>query len=184
MMGLLGIYDDDTLLASFEDIDTGNFPQWRANVMGNSAVDRELSIDLLLQALDLTRVVSGKTPTRMFMGLGQRRKYANLLLPDVRFQPTVLKGGYETLTFAGGDGTVTFVIDPLCQNKHIFMEPAGAIQKYEMSPLGWGDLDQQMHQRAGYDEWDAFLRLYTNLGVEQRNCLTLVKDLVEPSLYV
>ena len=183
MMGLLGIYDDDTLLASFEDIDTGAVPQWRANVMGNSGIDRELSIDLLLQALDLTRVVSGKSPTRMFMGLGQRRKYANLLLPDVRFQPTVLKGGYETITFAGGDGTVTFVIDPFCQNKHIFMEPAGAIMKYEMSPLGWGDLDQQMHQRAGYDEWDAFLRIYTNLGVEQRNCLTLIKDLVEPSLY-
>jgi hypothetical protein len=183
MMGLLGIFDNDTLLAMFENIDTGTYPDWRANVLSNSSVDRELSIDLMLQALDLTRVVSGKSANRMFMGLGQRRKYANLLLPDVRFQPTVLKGGYETLTFAGGDGTVSMVVDPMCQNKHIFLEPSGTVQKYEMTPLGWGNLDQQMHQRSGYDEWDCFLRIYTNLGVEQRNCLTLIKDLVEPNLY-
>ncbi len=65
----------------------------------------ELSIDLMLQACDATRTRSGARGSRMFMGLGQRRKYANLLLPDVRFAPAVLKGGYETLTFAGGDGS-------------------------------------------------------------------------------
>ena len=183
MMGLLGIYDDDSLLSQFEMIDTGDYPDWRANKLWNSGVNRELSIDLLLQALDLTRVVSGKSANRMFMGLGQRRKYANLLMPDVRFQPTVLKGGYETLTFAGGDGTVTMVVDPMCYNEHIFLEPAGIIQKYEMAPLGWGDMGQEWHQRQGYDEFDKFLKLYTNLGVEFRNCLTLLKDLVEPNLY-
>ncbi len=183
MMGLLGIFDNDALLAVFENIDTGTYPDWRANVLSNSGVTRELSIDLLLQCLDLTRTVSGKTPDRMFMGLGQRRKYANLLMPDVRFQPTVLKGGYETLTFAGGDGTVSMVIDPMCQNEKIFMEPSGTIQRYEMAPLGWGNMDQQWHKRSGYYEWDSFLRLYSNLGVENRNCLLLLKDLVEPNLY-
>ena len=183
MMGLEGIYDDDTLLASFEDIDTGDFPAWRANVLGNSSVNRELSMDLMLQALDLTRMVSGGKAMKMRMGLGQRRKYANLLMPDVRFQPTVLKGGYETLTFAGGDGTVQIVIDPMAQPNKIYFEPGGTIQRYEMSPLEWGNVDQQWHQRAGYDEWDAFLRIYTNLGTEQRNNLTLLKDLVEPNLY-
>ncbi len=183
MMGLLGIFDNDTKLVKFQNIDTGNYPEWQANVLGNSSVARELSIDLLLQALDLTRVKAGKQPDRMFMGLGQRRKYANLLLPDVRFQPTVLKGGYETLTFAGGDGTVTMVVDPMCQNEHIFMEPTGTVQRYEMTPLGWGNMDQQWHQRSSYDEYDAFLRLYCNLGTEARSSLTLLKDLVEPSLY-
>ena len=183
MMGLLGIFDNDTLLASFENVDTTTYPDWRANVLSNSGVTRELSIDLLLQCLDLTRTVSGKTPNRMFMGLGQRRKYANLLMPDVRFQPTVLKGGYETLSFAGGDGTVSMVIDPMCQNEKTFLEPSGTIQRYEMTPLGWGDMGQDWHQRQGYDQFDRFLRLYSNLGVEARNCLTLLSDLVEPSLY-
>lgn len=185
MMGLEGIYDDDTLLATFENIDTGTYPMWRANVLGNSSVNRELSIDLMLQAVDLTRMMAGagQKPTMMRMGLGQRRKYANLLMPDVRFAPTVLKGGYETLTFAGGDGTVAIVIDPMAQPNKIYFEPGGTIMKYEMFPLGWGDMDGAFKQRVGYDEYDRFLKLYANLGCEQRNNLTVVKDLVEPSLY-
>ena len=183
MMGLSGIYDDGTLLDTFENIDADTYPKWGANVMSASGVDRELSVDLLLQAMDLTRTQSGVTPNIMRMGLGQRRKYANLLLPDVRFQPSKLVGGYETLTFANGDGSVEMIIDPVCLPGKIFMEPRGTIQKYEMSPLSWGNLDQQMHWRTGYDEWDMFLRIYTNLGVETRACLTLISDLVEPSIY-
>jgi len=183
MTGLEGIYDDGTLLATFENITVASYPHWKANILSNSGVNRELSIDLMLQALDVTRTQSGKTVKTIRMGLGQRRKYANLLLPDVRFAPAELEGGYEKLTFAGGDGSVKMIIDPALPPNKIFCEPAGAIEKYEMAALGWGKLDQQIHQRAGYDEWDQFLRVYTNLGCEQRNCLTLVKDLVEPSLF-
>jgi hypothetical protein len=182
--GLLGIYDDGTLLDTYESISADNIPKWRANMIGNSGVNRELSIDLMLNAVDVARIRSGKKIDTIRMGLGQRRKYANLLLPDVRFAPTVLKGGYETLTFSGGDGSLSIVVDPLTQPNKIFFEPNGVIQKYELTPLGWGNLDgSQMHQRAGYDEWDAFLRIYTALGVEQRNCLSLLYDLTEPTLY-
>lgn len=182
--GLKGIYDDGTLLDTFESISADNIPKWRANMLGNAGVNRELSIDLMLNAVDVTRIRSGKSVDTIRLGLGQRRKYANLLLPDVRFAPTVLKGGYETLTFAGGDGSLTMVVDPMTQPNMIFFEPNGVIKKYELTPLGWGNLDgSQMHQRAGYDEYDCFLRIYTALGCEQRNCLTLLYDLTEPALY-
>lgn len=183
MTGLDGIYDDGTLLATFENIVAADYPMWQANVLGNSSVNRELSIDLMLQSLDVTRTQAAKSVSIMRMGLGQRRKYANLLLPDVRFAPAELIGGYEMLTFSGGDGSVKMIIDPALSPNKIYCETEGAIQKYEMTELGWGKLDQQIHQRQGYDEWDQFLRIYTNLGCEQRNCLTLIKDLVEPSLF-
>ncbi|HHT9147318.1 MAG TPA: hypothetical protein ACFYD4_16820, partial [Candidatus Wunengus sp. YC61] len=65
-----------------------------------------------------------------------------------------------------------------------FFMPDGVIKKYELTPLGWGNLDgSQLHQRASYDEYDAFLRIYTNLGAEQRNNLTLLYDLQEPTIY-
>lgn len=179
MTGLEGIYDDGTLLAVFEGITVADYPQWKANILHNSGTGRNLTIELMLQALDQTRVRSGKIVRTVRMGLGQRRAYANLLMPDVRFQPAELRGGYETLTFAGGDGAVKIVVDPDLPPGCIFFEPEGAVKKYEMAPLGWGSLDQQIHQRQGYDEWDQFLRIYTNLGCEQRNCLTLLKDLNE-----
>jgi hypothetical protein len=184
LTGLEGIFDDGTNCAVFENITVASNPKWSANVIGNSSVNRELSIDLMLNACDLTRTRSGLNVKTIRMGLGQRRKYANLLLPDVRFAPTVLKGGYETLSFSGGDGSLTIMVDPLQQPNKIYFEPDGIIQKYELTPLGWGNLDgSQMHQRSGYDEWDAFLRIYSQLGVEQRNCLTVLKDLVAPTLY-
>ena len=182
--GLAGIYDDGTALDTFENINADTYAKWRANILGNSGVDRELSIDLMLNAVDLARFTSGKKIDTIRMGLGQRRKYAGLLLPDVRFAPTVLKGGNETLTFSGGDGSLNIVVDPMNQPGKIFFEPNGVIQKYELTPLGWGNLDgSNMHRRSGYDEWDMYLRLYSNLGVEERNSLCLLKDLVEPSLY-
>jgi hypothetical protein len=182
--GLEGLYDDGTLLATFENVTVASNPKWSANVMGNSSVNRELSLDLMLNAVDLTRTRSGLQVKKIRMGLGQRRKYANLLMADVRFAPTVLKGGYETLTFSGGDGSLEMVIDPMTQPGKIYFEPDGIIQKYELVDLGWGEVDGlKMRQRAGYDEYDMFLRLYTNLGCEQRNGLTVIKDLVEPTLY-
>lgn len=182
--GLMGLYDNDTLLASFEGIDCGDNPEWQANVLSNSGVNRELTLELMLDATDLTRIRSGASVTRMRMGFGQRRKYAGLFLADVRFSPEVLKGGYRTITFAAGDGSIEMLIDPASQPNKIFFEPEGVIQKYELTPLGWGNLDgSQLHQRANYDEWEAFLRVYSNLGCEQRNCLTLLSDLTEPTSY-
>lgn len=180
--GLEGIYDDGTTLATFENITVSGNDKWAANVLGNSSVNRELSIDLMLAAVDTARLRSGKQIDTIRMGLGQRRKYANLLMPDVRFAPTVLRGGYEVLSFAAGDGSIEMIIDPVQKPNKIYFEPKGVIMKYELSPLGWGNLDgSQLHQRAGYDEWDAFLRIYTNLGCEQRNCLVVLKDLAEPA---
>lgn len=182
--GLDGIFDNGTLLTSFENITVSANPKWAANRMTNSSVNRELEVDLMLNALDLTRVRSGMTANTIHCGIGQRRKYANLLLPDVRYAPTQLKGGYEVLTFSGGDGSVKIIVDSMAQPNKMRFYPDGVIEKFEMTPLGWGNLDgSQMHRRSGYDEWDLFLRLYTNLGCEQRNCLTSLEDLVEPSLY-
>lgn len=183
LTGLEAIYDDGTAVATFENITVANFPKWRANIISNGGVDRELSIDLMLQALQLSQTRAGKRIATIRMGLGQRRKYANLLLPEVRFAPQELKGGYETLTFAGGNGAVEIVVDPKAQPNKLFFEPADTIKKYELKSLGWDNNDPGMHQRSGYDEFDQFLNLYTNLGCEQRNGLVLIKDLKEPKLY-
>ena len=181
MTGMEGIFDDGTLLASFEDITVATYPRWSANVLGNSSVNRELSIDLMLEACDAVRARSKGKAGQMFMGLGQRRKYANLLLPDVRFDAGTLRGGYEVLTFAGGDGSVEIMVCQEAPVNKIFVQPVGEVKKYVLADLGWGDMDQRMHWRSGYDEWDQFLRIYANLGVERRASLTLISDLTEPS---
>jgi hypothetical protein len=183
--GLDALYDDGTLLSTFEDILPATYPQWAGNILSNSGVDRELAIDLMLQACDVARTMSGRTIDTIRLGLGQRRKYANLLMPDVRYTPGELRGGYETLAFSGGDGRIKLVVDPLNQPGKMYFEPDGVIQKFELLPLGWSDVDgNKMHRVSGYDSYDAFLRIFTNLGTDtQRNALTKLTDLVEPSLF-
>jgi len=114
------------------------------------------------------------------MGLGQRRKYFDLLSSDIRFAPTKLEGGYETLSFSQ-NAAVKILIDPMTQPNRLYFEPDGAIKKYELTPIGWGGFDaNKMHWRSGYDEADLFLRTYTNLGVENRPALTVLDNLTEP----
>lgn len=183
MIGLDGLFDDGTLLTTFENINTTTYPKWKANKLGNSGVDRELSVDLMLQACDLVRFDAGPNKIQMRMGTGQRRKYVNLLLPDVRFAPTELRGGYEVLTFSAGNGNVEIIVDPDTQPGKIYVHPDGAIKKYELTPLGWGNPGEKLTQRANYDEYDLFLRIYSNLGCEQRNALTYITDLTEPDIW-
>jgi len=181
LTGLEGIYDDGTLLASFEGITVANDPEFKANIMSNSDVNRELSIDLMLAAMDMSAARSHTQVDCIRMGMGQRRKYFALLSPDIRFAPKNLQGGYETLSFSQ-NAAVDMVIDPKTQPNVIYFEPKKCIKKYELTPIGWGGFDpNKMHWRSGYDQADMFLRTYTNLGVEERQALTKVSDLTEPA---
>lgn len=181
LMGLDAMYDDGTNSASFEGITVASYPEFKANILSNSSVNRELSIDLMLAAMDMTAARSSSQVGLIRMGLGQRRKYFNLLAPDIRFAPGELKGGYETLKFSQ-NAAVEIMVDPVTQPNKIYFEPKGAIKKYELTPIGWGGFDtNKMHWRENYDQASMYLRTYTNLGVEERQALTVLSDLTEPS---
>lgn len=181
LTGLNGLFDDGTLIASFQGQTVSTYPEFVANILDNSAVNRELSIDLMLQAVDLTSTRSDQTVQLILTGLGQRRKYFNLLAPDVRYAPGTFIGGYETLAFSQ-NGQIKMVFDPHAQPNRMYFMPADGVKKYELTPIGWGGLDgQKMHWRENYDQATMFLRTYANLGVERRNALTLLDDLTEPT---
>lgn len=181
MVGMLGHFDNGSLLATYEGVTVANDPEFKAQMLTNSSVNREVSIDLMLLAMDAAAGRSGIRPNTIMMGLGQRRKYFGLLAPDIRFAPQKLQGGYESLTFAQ-DGAVNMVVDPVAQPNRMFFYPDGAIKKYTLTDLGWGGFDpNRMHWRADYDEATMYLRMYANLGCEQRNALVLLGDLTEPT---
>jgi len=181
LTGLDGMFDDGTNLATFEGITITSDPEFKANVMRNANVNRELSIDLMLAAMDMSAARSHTPVNCIRLGLGQRRKYFGLLAPDIRFSPKELKGGYEVLSFSQ-NAAVEMFVDPVTQPNQIYFEPKKTIKKYELTPIGWGGFDpNKMHWRPDYDQATMFLRTYTNLGVEERQALTLLKDLTEPA---
>lgn len=181
LMGLNGMFDDGTLITTFEGVNTTTYPEFKANILNNSAVNRELSLDLMLAACDLTATRSDDVVDTIITGLGQRRKYFGLLANDVRYAPGDFLGGYERLRFAQ-NAQISLVFDPHAQPNRMYFMPLSAIKKYELTPIGWGGFDpNKMHWRENYDQATMYLRTYTNLGVEKRNALTLLDDLTEPS---
>lgn len=183
LTGLEGIYDDGTLLASFQDITVSGNEWWKANILDNGAVGRELTEDLMIQGYNAGRIVGGQKPKLIRMGLGQQRKYVALYTPDVRFAPQEIKGGFKTMTFAAGDGDTQILIDPLCTPGKIYFEPENGVKKFVMRELGWLDLDQVMHMVRGYDLWELAVGMYANMGTMQRNALTKITDLLEPTRF-
>lgn len=181
LTGLNGMFDDGTLLAAFEGITVSTDAEWKANILGNSDVNRELTTDLMLSSIDTSAARSDSDVGMIRLGLGQRRKYFGLLEPDVRYAPGQYKGGYEKLTFSQ-NGAIEMVVDPYTQPNRMYFEPNDAIKKYELTPIGWGGFDpNRMHWRQDYDEGTMYLRTYANLGVEKRTALTLLDDLTEPT---
>ena len=181
IMGLEGMFNDDVHTTTFEGITLSSDPEFVPNVLGNSGVNRELTLDLMLQAMDLTTTRSDEQVSNILTGLGQRRKYFNLLAGDVRYTAGKFVGGYETLQFAQ-NGMVSMTFDPYAQPNRMYFYPQGVIKKFELTPIGWGGFDaNKMHWRENYDQASAFLRTYTNLGTEKRNALTLLEDLTEPA---
>lgn len=179
--GMEGLFDDGTDLSVFEGITVANDPEWIATLHGNSSVNRELSMDLMLALIDaVAGRAAGNGVDTMWMGLGQRRKYYGLMAPDVRYTPGEFLGGYERLTFSQ-NGQIKIIVDPMCRPNKIYMAPINAIKRYELTPIGWGGFDpNKMHWRQDYDEATMFLRTYTQLGVENRRALGALEDLVEP----
>jgi len=181
LSGMEAMFDDGTNVATFEGITVANDPEWKANILSNSSVNRELSIDLMLAAMDLVPARSTTEVDTIWMGLGQRRKYFNLLSPDVRYAPATYIGGYERLEFQQ-NGAVKIIVDPMAQANKIYFAQINAIKKYELTPIGWGGFEpQKMHWRQDYDEATMFLRTYCNLGVENRRALVTLSDLTEPA---
>ncbi len=181
LAGLEAAYDDGTNLATYEGITIANDPEFKANIMSNSGVPRDLSIDLMLAAVDMTAARSQNTVGLIRMGIGQRRKYYGLMAPDIRYSAGQLMGGYEKLSFSQ-NGAISMVVDPVTQPNTIYFEPMDALKRYVLADIGWGGFDpNKMHWREDYDQATMFLRIYSNLGTEERNALTKLADLREPS---
>jgi hypothetical protein len=181
--GLNALYDDGTLIATFEGVSTTSFPKFKATILGNSSVNRELSEDLMIAACDIVRTKSTKEAQLIRMGQGQRRKYFALLSSDRRYAPVTgrYRGGFEMLDFSAAGPNISMIFDPQTQPNRMYFEPTDSIKKYELEPIGWGGFDpNKMHWRENYDQATMYLRTYADLGVEDRQALVLLDDLTEP----
>lgn len=125
-----------------------------------------LTLDSLMQSFNRVRIAGGEV-SAMYTSFGVQRAYYNLLQSQVRYtQPTTLQGGFQVLEFMG----LPFIAD--------LEAPWGAVrfcdEKYfkVFSNQDWHFLDEDgdiLKWRPDYDEWEAVLARYMNLGTTRPN---------------
>jgi hypothetical protein len=125
-----------------------------------------LTLDSLMQAENKVRIAGGKTTARI-TSYGMQRRFFNLLQSQVRYtEPGDLKGGFKTLEFQG----LPFIADYQAPYGSIFHLDEPGLAVFSNKDFHWADNDGSILKwRSGYDEWEAILRRYLQLGAKRRN---------------
>jgi hypothetical protein len=181
MEGLAAIVDDGVLVDTYLGINrvaATAWPLWKANVLKNAAVARNLTTDLLQQGEDFVWKYTNKRPDFIRMNTGQRRKFFDLVAPDKRYMTNRIDAGWETLEYNGLELTV----DPDCPPGKIYMCSKDTIKKYYLRRFGLMDFDGlTIRQKAGYDIYVGYVGCYGNLGCKHPNANVRIDDLQEPT---
>lgn len=165
LMGLRGIVDDGTDVATFQNIASSN-SEWQSIV--RAAGGATLTADMLQRLEDDILIHSGQEADMLIMHPNQRRAYLDLVLDKRRFMDGKMDAGHEKITFNGK----TYWLDKDCQRDVIYNVKRSEILKFEVAGLELGsEKDSSDFQRvSGYDKYEAFWRAYLNFGTGNRKC--------------
>lgn len=174
--GLSTIVHDADLI-DLQNIDVSENTEFKAKRF-TSDNNRDLSLELMQLAYDACDEIGGEEPEVIIGHHSMRREYINLLQADVRYSPESLKGGHQTLTYAGGTRPTTIRFDKDAPYHKLYFLRLSDIKQYVMQDWKWADKDGAILAReSGLDQWEAFMCWYGNLGVEVRNTHAVIEDL-------
>lgn len=162
---------------------------WQANTLTNSGTLRDLSVDLLQQALDQADILSGKVPGAIFTSHAMARRVAALAQTDKRYGASgsvTLDPGYGNVAFAGvpiyKDKSAGGQEDPSALNGLYFVHMDSlemqVLEDWHWLSAGGGDMDI-LDKIKNKDAWEATHALYANLGAEACNRHTWLGDVSE-----
>ncbi len=165
---------------SLYNVDPAVEPAWAATVNANGGTARALSEGLMINMVDSIRRAGGKRPTVIFASLGVRRSYFNLLVQQRRYTDTKsYAGGYQGLAFNSG-GEIAVVDDPDAPTGKMWFVNEPSLTVYREDDWDWDNTDGSMWSRIpGFDQYEARLVKYWELGVSQRNANGVLADVIE-----
>lgn len=161
-------------------IDGSTEAVWNSVLDDNGGSPRPLSESLLILNADKVRA-KGSYPTVMFMNLGVRRAYFNLLTQQRRYTNTqTFEGGFSGLAFTTDKGDIPMVVDTDCPGGTIYGLNEKRIKVYRDADWGYMDRDGSRWARdANKDAYNATLFQYSELGTHRRNSHFKITDITE-----
>lgn len=165
---------------SLYNVDPATQPTWASTVNSNGGTARALSEGLMINMVDSIRKAGGMRPTVIFASLGVRRAYFNLLTQQRRYTDTKeFAGGFQGLAFNSGT-EIPVVDDPDAPTGKMWFINEPSMTVFQEEDWSWDDTDGSMWSRiSGFDQFEARLYKYWELGVKQRNANGLLSDITE-----
>jgi hypothetical protein len=163
-MGLMGIVDDGTIVPSYNGITRSGNSWWQGNVLGNSGTGRDVTLDLLQQAIDTSEVEGDGEVTCFLTTYEIRRKILALLVADKRFVAPYemdLDGGFRALSYNG----IPIIPDRHAPPSVIWALDEPSIRFYQMSDWEWMEEDGAVLNRVPNEPYyEATLFLYREMA--------------------
>ena len=174
--GLAGLVGTDPLFG----IDPASTPLWQSWIDENGGSNRALSEGLIVLNVDKVRAAGSKT-TVMFMNLGVRRAYFNLLVQQRRYTNTqTFEGGFSGLAFTTDAGEVPMVVDTDAPYNTIYGLNEKEIKVYRDQDWTFMNRDGSNWSRVpNKDAYEATLFQYSELGTHRRNAQFRIEDITE-----
>lgn len=155
--------------------------KWAAVVDANGGTNRPLSEGLMINMCDTIRQRGGGKTTVIFGSLGCRRAYFNLLTQQRRFTDVKnYAGGFKGLSFMYGEDDIPMMAVVDAPPNQMYFTDEKKMKIFRNKEWHFGDSDGQILKWVtGFDAWEGFLKLYSELGTTQRNAQGLLDDVTE-----
>lgn len=185
MMGLKGIIDDGTNVATFQNLARSTYTWLKANVLHNSGTLRTLTLALVDQAfITAFNRHQSAYPSAIYSKPSYAVKYAQLLQDQRRFvaPQLTLDGGWKAVQYTGPGGTAPWIMDTRVEENVIYFPFEDDLGRWELTPVEFVDEDGNIFQRAldGTDAFEAVLATYQQMGAHRCNRSTILKDITAP----
>jgi len=173
--GIRSIVIDTGIL---QGLDPATQPIWKA-VVNTAGGNRPLAESLMIRVCDDVRRNGGKVSV-IFMSLGVRRAYFNLLTQQRRYTDTKnYSGGFQGLPFNYGT-EIPVVEDVDAPPNQVWFLDESKWKVYQRKEWSWADEDNSVYKWvADFDSWQALMRKYWQIGISQRNANGLLDKITE-----
>lgn len=177
LTGMQAIVDDGTYSANYLNLSRSTYKVWQGMVY--NAASASVSSDMLQQQIDRVELNSEGEVMKIASNVLQRRKYLDLVTPQVRFTNLNLDAGHNDLEFNGLKWRT--YID--CPKDEIYL--LGAMPEMLYTPNGQlqfgSEGGSKFFQRQGYDGKWAYRRMYGNVICRKPNCNVRIHTLSTPA---
>jgi len=176
MMGIKGIVDDATYVATLHNLARASYAWWKSSTYDNDdngGTLRDMSLSLIQDGMTSVEVNGGKT-NLIISDHEMRDAYVALVIADKRFVNTLeLDGGWKALDYNG----IPWVADKDCMPNTVFFIDTDHLEVMQMSDWNWMDRDGAVLSRvADSDAYEAVLYWYADLTSDKPQAHSFLRD--------